>query len=201
MRRVLLALVVVLATVSGASVVAADSDGTFGEFIGDDDEGTDWRAVVDGILSKNKWYVSNLLSVSDEDADQEAAESDRGDLQATFNANNQSIENYTNARFSGNASEWDVIAIHHVRDDGEATHYLVATSNNSTFSNAQMVNSTDRAVDKEVTLRGYASDNAHNELDHFISEFVAEDRSINRSYLKELATEYSGYVDEPFTDE
>ncbi len=197
MKRILLALVVVLASTAAAPTVAADSgDSVLGDFV-DDESDTDWSAVAAGVMDKVLWQASQYTSLSDAEADQQAAEADRADLQETFNANNESIENYTNARFGGNASEWDVIAINHVRDDGEATQYLVADANESNFSNARMVNSTDRTVDKELTLKGYASDNAHTELETFVEEFVSEDRDVTQSYVRELASKYSGYVELP----
>ncbi len=199
MKRIIIAAMVVLAAIAGGTAgVAAQSedDSILDDFV-DDESDTDWSAAANGVYQKISWQVSQYTSFSDENADQEAAEGDRADLQEVFNANNQSIENYTNARFTGNASAWNVIAIPHVRDDGMATQYIVADANNSTFSNAAMVNTTNRTVDKELTLSGFASDNAHVELQTFLDEFVAEDRGVTKSYVSELTTKYSGYVELP----
>ena len=202
-RRILLALLVVCAAIAGSTVgVAGQSDdGVLGDFLDDEDDGTNWServsALASGAAAKASWYAGQALSLSDADADQEAAEADREDLQQEFNANNESIENYMNTRFDGNASKWDVIAVHHIRDDGEATHYIVADGNGSAFSNARMVDATDRSVDKEVTLSDYASDNAATELETFIGDFVEEDKGVTSTYLQRLAHKYSGYVETP----
>lgn len=202
MKRLLAALLVVVAMCAGAPAVAAQSDngGVLGDFLDDDEEDSRWAAVkaaATGTLNKNLWWVSNLDPLSDAEADQQKAEQDRADLQETFNANSETIANYSSTYFGGSASEWDVIAIHHVRDDGNVTQYLVADADNSTFSNASMVNTTDRTVDHEVTLEGAASDNAGAELDTFVETFAAVDNPVTREYVSRLATEYSGYIDRP----
>lgn len=203
MKRVLIALLVVLAAVgAGAPTVAAQSDdgGILDDFLDEEDEDSAWasaKAMATGTLNKNLWWVSNFDPLSDADEDQQTAEQDRAALQQTFNANSETLANYTSSYFGGDAAEWDVIAIHHVRGEGNATHYLVADATNSTFSNASMVNTTDRTVDHEVTLEGYASDNAAAELETFIEEYAANDTRVTTAYTARLATEYSGYVDRP----
>ena len=198
MKRLLVALLLIGAVAGGAPAVAAQSDdgGILSDFLDDESE-SDWAATLGGVTDKMLWQASQYVSFSDAEEDQQTAEADRADLQQTFNANSESIENYTNARFGGNASAWNVIEITHIRDDGNATQYLVADVTNGTFHNATMVNTTERTVDHEVTLEGYASDAAHEELDTFVSAFVTEDKDVTIAYTTRLATEYSGYVDRP----
>ncbi len=197
---VLLVALLTTAAVGGApaAVAAQDGGGVLGDFLDEDDEdGVDWSAAAMATLNKNIWWASNFDPLSDADEDREKALADRADLQQAFNSHNESIEDYTNARFGGNESAWNVIEITHERDDGNATQYLVADVTNDSFQNARMVNTTDRPVDQSVTLSGYASDAAHDELDHFVEEFVAEDRDVTVAYTTRLATEYSGFVEEP----
>ncbi|MFW5911658.1 MAG: hypothetical protein ACOCQV_02860 [Halolamina sp.] len=206
MRRVLaVALLLIVAGASAPMAVSAQSDdgGVLDGFLDDEDDGTDLSATVAGVVDKNVWQASQYLSLSDADEDQQAAEQDRHDLQQAFAANNESIESYANDRFDGNASEWDVIEIAHVRDEGNATHYLVADAENGSFENARMVNETDRDVDHTLTLEEYASDAAHAELDTFVTDYVATDRNVTTGYATRLAAEYSGYVERPevFSDD
>lgn len=201
MKRLLVALAVVMAMVGGAPAVAAQSDdaGILSDFLDDEEEGA-WasaKAAAAGTLDKSIWWASNFDPLSDAEEDQQKAEQDRADLQQTFNANSETLTNYTSTYFGGTATEWDVIAIHHVRGEGNATHYIVADGENSTFSNASMVNTTDRTVDHEVTLEGAASDNAGAELETFVEEFAEPDKPVTASYTSRLATQYSGYVDRP----
>jgi len=196
MRRLNLALaaLLVLGAVAPAATAQSD-DGVLENLVEDDSEDRDWSAIVGAALERASWSVSQISF--DGPADQEIAEEDRGDLQETFNANNATIETYVNDRFSGNHSAWDVIAITHVRGDGEATQYLVADVNNSTFVNARMVNSTDRTVDKKVTLEKMASDRAHEELETFVEEYAEPNQTVDGSYVDQLAAKYGGNVDPP----
>lgn len=194
------AALLVIAAIAGAplAVSADDGGGALDGFLEDDeDDGVDWSATAQGVLNKNLWQASQYLSISDTEEDEQEAERDRADLQEAFNANNESIEAYANDRFGGNETEWDVIAVEHVRGEGDATHYLVADVENDSFANARMVNDTERDIDHRVTLRGYASDSAHDELDRFVEEYVANDSDVTTAYTTRLAAEYSGYVDRP----
>ncbi|MFD1527597.1 MULTISPECIES: hypothetical protein [Halolamina] len=196
----LLAAVLTIGVVGAApaTVAAQDDSGVLGDFLDDTDEdGIDWSAAAMATLDKTRWWASNFDPLSDTDEDREKALADRADLQQAFNTHNESIEDYTNARFGGNESAWNVIETTHVRDDGNATQYLVADVSNDSFQNARMVNTTDLPVDKSVTLSGYASDAAHDELDLFVEESVAEDRDVTVAYTTRLAAEYSGYVEPP----
>lgn len=191
-------LLTVAAVAAGPGTVAAQDDGSVLDgFLDDEGEEADWSAAAMGVLDKTTWWASNIDPLSDAEEDRQKALEDRAALQQAFNSQNESIQNYTNARFGGNESAWNVIAIEHVRGEGETTQYLVADVENGSFANARMVNSTERPVDRTVTLSGYASDNAHAELDTFVEEFVDEDRGVTRAYTTRLATEYSGYVDLP----
>ncbi len=196
---VLLVVLLTVGAIAGApgTVAAQDDGGVLDGFLDDEDTDPDWSATAMGVLEKTSWWASNFDPFSDSEDDREKALADRAALQQAFNSQNESIQNYTNARFSGNESAWNVIAIEHVRDEGNATQYIVADVENDSFANARMVNNTDRTIDRTVTLSGYASDNAHAELDTFVETFVAEDRDITAAYTTKLAAEYSGYVDRP----
>jgi len=192
---VLLAALLVSAAVAPAATAQSD-EGVLEDLVDDDGEDRDWSAIASAAVERLSWSVSHS-SVFGGPADEELAKEDRADLQDAFNQNNATIETYVNDRFGGNHSAWNVIAVNHVRGDAEVTNYLVADVNNSTFVDARMVNSTDRTVDKEVTLEKMASDQAHEELARFVEDYAEPNTTVDADYVDQLAAKYGGNVDPP----
>jgi len=196
MRLLTVLLAALLVSAAVAPVATAQSDeGVLEDLVDDEDDGTDWSAVAAAALERASWRVSQV-SIGGP-SDESLAKQDRGELQHNFNAHNETIEAYVNDRFGGNHSDWNVIAIHHVRGDAEVTQYLVADVNNSSFVNSRMVNSTGRTVDKEVTLSAMASDNARDELQTFYNDYAEPNETVDDSYVDQLAAKYAGNVDPP----
>lgn len=183
----------------GVAPAAADSNGVLGDFGDGEDDGRDWggtvKAGIAGSLERIQWQVSQLRTSSDDGTN--LAESDAVALQDQFNAANTTLEPYVNNRFGGNYSAWNVIEITHTRDDETFTHYIVADVDNESFVNAKMVNSTNRTVDKQLGLSGFASDNAASELDYFATEFAEPGNNVTDAYEAELASKYGKDVTLP----
>lgn len=194
-RRYLTAVLAILVVLASLSAPVAAQDSSVWDSFTDQDASTvdTVLAGVSGLLERVRYSASAMSPLSGTN-DSEAVATDATQLRETFNNNSAAIETYVNARFEGNESEWNVIEIRQVRGDETETQYLVADVENDSFANVSMVESTDRTVDKTVELRSYASDNAANELDTFITEFVDEDRDLTQSYQSELASKYGGHV-------
>lgn len=194
--RILLALVVVLATVPGG--VAAQDDGFLSGFGDDEDDG----GVLDTALAAASGLADRArMAVANVGAEETTAGDDAQAAQEAFNDRSGEFLDYANERTTA-STEWDVIAVTFEREDSDsATVYLVATVNDSTdnYTSAEVVDDTNRTVDKELTLRDYASKHAADEVDRFHEQFVDPNESVTRAYLSRMASKYAGDdVEAPF---
>lgn len=198
---VLLSALLVIVAVAPGAVVAQD-DSIWDGFSEDEDEVsiTDRisiaNAEVAALLDRISYSVSSRTT--SDDADARATE--YADAFAnTFAEHNETLETYTNDRFTGDASQYNVIAFEFVVDDAETTRYLVADVNatDDTFHNSSIVGQTDRSVDYTITLEEYAAKNAADELDYFAEEYAAENRGIDKQLLTRMANRYAGDIELP----
>lgn len=197
----LVAALTVTAMVGMAMPAVAQSDSVLSDFEDDEDEG--WLSTdtlisgVAGAADRVAYWASSASPLRDEPDPTEQARADRAALQDVYNSHSNSIEGYVNARFSGTHSEYNVIKITHERDGEQATQYLVADVENSSFTNSTMTNSTDRSVDQTVVLGDYASAEAGSELEQFHEEYVTAGEDVDQAYMANLASKYKGHVETP----
>lgn len=150
------------------------------------------QGSISGLTARFSYWAGGLTG------ERPAAAESRDEAIQTFNQYNDSYVRYLNARDVHNG---DVVEIRFKQNDEVATAYIVAEFNETSgdYESAQAVNSTSRAVDHKVTLRGMAADNAADELERFHDEFASENRDVTTKYISEMASKYKGKVDEPFT--
>lgn len=204
-KTIAIAAVLALASVTGPA--AAQSDESVWDSMGETvcNPAADGVSTLDCITAANsnilsiaergqyKVATSSVLGSPDTKADEYATE-----VADTYNANNESIENYTNSRFDGDASEHNVIELEFEASDETSTRYLVAdVDSEDNFTNSQVVNSTDRTADHTVTFHDFAAADASDELQRFVDEYVTEDRNIDPALVNRLGNRYGGDVDLP----
>lgn len=193
-RRITTVLVALLLVVSTtAAPAAADSDSIVSDLFDDDDDST--LDAVLGFASGLADRVTHSVTGDDEPAD-DAAESAR----KAFNADADDIQAWVNNRSTAD-SDADVVAVTFGVDGESETDYVVADVDNGSYANLSMVDETDRDVDEECTLSGYAATNADAEVEHFVDNFAEPDNNMTNRYLSELAGRYASNVDCTFSTE
>lgn len=184
-----------------ATPVAAQEGGILDDFQSEEESSTTGMALaaIDGITDRVSYWAGGINPFGDEPKPETAVSNDAADLRSVVNNNSSAIETYVNDRFSGNASEWNVIEITHERDGAATTHYLVADVNASSgdFENVSMVTSTNRTVDQSLVLEGYASDRAAAEMSYFVENYVKADKNITGEYISRLGSKYKGHYELP----
>lgn len=124
------------------------------------------------------------------------------DLKTTFNQNNETLLNWTNSRVTVDKDTPTDIRLKLQDESGNSRWVFVVAEKNTTsgdFTSAKAMNlseykATGREVDLTYRLSPYASRNAADELDTFISEYAAPGKDVERSYLAEMAGEYKGEI-------
>lgn len=116
------------------------------------------------------------------------------DLQTTFNEHNTTIQDYVNNRTDA-SSDANVLAVTCAIDDESTTRYLVADVDGDNYTNATMVDSTDRTVDETCTLEGSAAANASDELQTFVDKFASTGDDVTGQFRSRLRAQYAGKVD------
>lgn len=192
-----------LVAVAGvAPGVAAQESSIWDSFDAEDDD----ISVLERVSIANAEIMATLdklqyraASVTTDESGADRADRYANDFTDTYAEHNETLESYANSRFSGNASEYDVIALEFAAADETTTRYLVADANDSTgnFSNSEIVNTTDRSVDYTVGFEEYAAKNAASELEYFATEYAAEDKDIDRALLTRMGKRYAGDIDLP----
>lgn len=198
-RSVTLVLVVCLVSATAVAPATAQSDeeGLLDTITGGDltlsERISAANDALAGLLARAE-YEASAVGDDETDAPSTLAEG----LTTEFNSHNATIETYVNARFTGTATNWDVIKVTVEQDNETTTRYLVATAtDDGNFTDSRMVSETDRAADQTVVLRDYAAANAASELDRFVTEYVEEDRDIDAALRRRLAQQYGGDVTLP----
>lgn len=199
MRRLaalLVAALLVTAAVPGG-VAAQDDDG--GLLDGMDGPGGLLDAIRAGFSAANDAIGSLVRSASYQVTGPDRTPAEQADATAAVvNNNSDALVNYTNARFSGSATAWDVVAVEFTNTDTDetATRYLVATTENGSFTSVEMVETTNRTVDATLGLEDAAAANADRELTHFVEAYVDEDRALDTALRSRLSA-YAGDIDLP----
>lgn len=198
---VLLAVCMVTAAVGPAVAQTEDDGGLFDGLTGDEDMTLSDRldaanGAIAGWVDRLTYQARTLADDRDES---QRADDYATDLAETYNSNNDTLETWVNARFSGNASDWNVVKVTLKQEDATATRYLVADVDNTTgnFTDSKMVNSTTRTTDAELTLEANAASNAADELQTFVHDYAAKDKTPGRTYLSRMAQQYAGNVELP----
>lgn len=198
MRQVITSVGVValllIASISGGVVAKTEDENSLFEQLTGEDTGDKTlgdrvdavTAALDGYLEKAAYQASSAQAVFDGKTDSERAQEYATNATEVYNANNETIENYTNKRVSVNVSEWDTIAVQFGVDDATATRYLVADNQNGNFANSKMVNDISREVDQTLRLDGYAAKSAGEELSYFVDEYAAKNRDIDASLMTRM---------------
>ncbi len=208
MRRVLTSVGVVMlllvASISGGVVAQTeDENSLFEQLTGEDTDDTTLgdrvdavTATLDGYLERATYSASSVQATLNGTSDAERAQTYATDATAVYNANNQTIEEYTNKRVTATVSEWDTIAVEFTVGEATATRYLVSEEQNGEFTHSEMVNDTTREVDRTLRLDEYAAESASEELSYFVEEYAAEDENVDASLVSRMQA-YASNIDLP----
>ncbi|WP_424015037.1 hypothetical protein ACOZ35_03240 [Halorubrum xinjiangense] len=196
LNQILGVLFVVLLAFSGMALpasAAADDCGALSDLLGDCDDAND-----DGLFNAIKAGVSGLIdraTYSVAGGTDTTAQEQADKVQATFNADSAQIANYSDKRITP-TDDYDVIRLEFVDDSGDkASKYLVTTIDaNNSISNVEMVDSTDQSIDAYLSIEGYAFEQSETELDRFITNYVDEDKTPQKSYLINKAAKFDGDI-------
>ncbi len=195
LASVAVAALLLLAAVSGGVVAQDDEeDSLFEQFTGVETSSAEDSGLLDGVgatidtagkyIDRTVYGVSSMLS---DRTDAERAQDYATNTTEVFNANNETLTNYTDSRVGNvTGSEWDTIAVEFQVGDATATRYLVTDYENGNFTNGAMVNDTNRTVDKTLVLEDYAAKSAADELEYFTTEYAAENRDVDLALLSRM---------------
>jgi hypothetical protein len=211
-RHAILLVVVVVGAVIAAPTATGQSagdadDGYFDALVTSDDD-------PDGVLSElaadagrlfiefssaanrlQARYLSDVPLVGPESSGNatEYAEA----VRLTFNAHDQTLQQYVNARVDADPTH-DVFAVYFTdREGGNVTQYVVASVSNDSYRSLVMLTPSEfkavnRSVDHSVTLDWYVSRHANRELEAFITEYAAPQKDLTTTYKARMITEYGG---------
>lgn len=193
-RILIVGLLVTALALGGLTLVvagdaAAQEDASMLDRVTDATDDAFWEGIQGRITG---WINARWNYVSGE---QVTASEACGDLQETFNDNNQTIQSYVNERTNA-SSDADVLKLTCApRDEETETVYLTAdVTANDTYANASVVDSTDRTVDADCHLEEDAAVNAADELQTFVDEFAEPNEDLSADFRKRLAAQYAGDV-------
>jgi len=197
MRRVLLALLFVLASVTAAPTVAAQSDGEglFSMTVDDSDDG-----ILAGLgqelagfdLPDPEAFITDLR-------DKEPTPGEEaGELQSFVNEHNDSFVDHSNQLLeSKNATVRNTtyvlsLSIQNVEDGEtiEETVYLVAKADGENITSAEVVDETNETVDRSHTLGWHQAEELNSDVRAYHEDYVAEDRLPSDAYLVRKALQY-----------
>ncbi|MDB2237050.1 hypothetical protein [Halorubrum ezzemoulense] len=172
---------------------AADDCGVLSDLLGDCDDEND-----DGLFNAVKAGVSGLIdraTYSVAGGTDTTAQEQADKVQATFNADSNTIASYADSRITP-TDDYDVIRLEFVDDSGDkASKYLVTTiDSNNDIAAVEMVDSTDQSIDAYLSIEGYAFEQSETELDRFITNYVDEDKTPQKSYLINKAAKFDGDI-------
>lgn len=207
---IMLAALLVASAAATPLAAADENSGPFGDVLSTagnnaDDNATFGLSTARTVISTVTASLSGLRDrvaygakavVADEDAQPSASEQAR-EVQSFYNTNNESFEAYVNNRTDA-STDSDVIELRFTLNGETETKYLVADVSDGSYTNSQIVNSTDRTVDHWVELDGLAAADAPDDLEAFHDDYVAEDEDITQAYLSKMAAKYKGFVSGSF---
>lgn len=156
-----------------------------------------------GILDAATAYAGGLMDRYSPWSGAEKADSEdyAEDVQATINANSDTLRNWTNERATAD-TDHDVARVKLTDEDGGSTWlFIVSDVNASTGEYTSLkamglseFKDTGREVDLTYRLDSYASRNADDELETFVSEYAEPGDDVTKEYLLGLAGKYGGGV-------
>lgn len=204
LASVAVAAMLLLAAFSGGVAAQEDEeDSLFEQFTGVETNSNEDSGWLDGFSAaasaagnfydRAMYGVESLLS---DQTDAERAQEYAANTTEVFNANNETLLNYTNARVTATPEEWDTIEVQFTAGDATATRYIVSESADGNFTAAAMVNDTNRTIDKTMRIEDSAAKSAPDELEYFAEEYAAEDRNIDLSLMSRMQA-YADNIDLP----
>lgn len=197
-----LAFVAVMLTAAFAGPMAttasaqSDDSGVIDTLFTDDEDDTSRWATISafagGVVEKY-----NPLAGSDKADATEYSE----DVQSTFNSHNDTLLQWANARSTA-SEDADVARLKFTDKSGNSKYMFVVADVNTTtgnYTSVRMMNltefkDTDRTHDHTFRLSPFASRNAADELDTFITEYAEPNEGLNRSELARLSGKYRGEI-------
>jgi len=200
-RRVALAVAVVLATVAGGGVAAADTDRTTFVDAALDGKDNDWSAIAARTLAAQTGGLAKFIAKYTAEETEANASTYADDLRGELNQEAGDLQGYANAQFAA-STDHDVFRVcTHDQDGGAATLYLVSNASNGSWANTRAVTPSEfkqlnRSVDANVSLDWYASRNADEEVDLFVDKFAdgGEATNISQTYRAKKAAQYGDSV-------
>lgn len=200
-RQLIAALLVVSllgVTVGATGMVGAQTDsGPLEAAFGDDGESGVVEALLATVRGEAERYgyeiahsAAPIFGGEETDTASEELEA----VQTYYNPRSDNFESWINSRSTA-STEFDVLALEFQLGGETSTAYLVADVENESYQNSSIVDATDRDVDQNVTLCGYAADSAPDELEEFYGDYVESGDDVDRSYVGGLAGSYRKNVD------
>ncbi len=193
-RAILLATMLVIASVGGAAVAPAgvaaqEDDGSFFDGLVSEEGGSLGAWIAEQTGGFSRWYASTF---GDDDGN---ATEYANSFAEEFNRENETIEAYANQRLEAD-DQHDVFAVHfHDQEGNNVTRYMVANASNGNWSNARVLtpsefNATNRTQDQYVSLDWYQSRNAGPELEVFVEEYAEPNENLSTGYRAKMLAKY-----------
>lgn len=174
------------AVVMADAVAAQDEESTLDQLTNADEYG-----YLDGLQGRiTGWLSFRIRFLTGE---QVTATEACGDLQAAVNADAATIQQWVNNRTTP-ATDLDTLALTCDIHDESATVYLTANVTNGTYTDAAVVDTTDREPDAACTLSEDAAVNAGDEVETFVDAFADPGEDVTANYQSRLAAQYGGDV-------
>lgn len=203
---VIMAVIALTAAIGMTAVVPANAqddgpgeDSVVDALFTDEDEQGD-TGGLETIIAFAKG-ISDKYNPLAERPDEASADEYVANVQSTFNSNNDTIRNWTNARSTA-TEDADVVRVKFTDEDENGEWLFIVTDVNTTSGNYTSAKAmtltefkdTNREYDATYRLSPYASRNANEELETFVTEYAEPGTDVNQSYLSHLAGEYQGEV-------
>jgi len=147
-----------------------------------------WASAARGAVERFVRTVTPDV-IADRIGSEISAEAAAANVSEYYNDHNASIEAWVNDRTNA-STDHDVVEITWYVDGEEATRYLVATVENDSYVNSNMVTDTNRTVDETVGLCGLAARDSRDELESLHETFIGPGENVSRDRLANLATTY-----------
>lgn len=202
-----LGIAVLLVLASMSAPVAANP---IGDIFGEDDSEEDDSLLpdvdtilgaVEGLQARATSWIDRTRGAAPESTEVAVDVTDR------FNSNSDAILGYVNERSEAD-SDSRITKLTFVLDGEETDRYLVTEINSTegNYTDLVMLSSgeySDRGldesdVDEEVRLEDGAAQNADEELETFLDEYVETGEDPSSGYLSRLGAQYAGSVDATF---
>lgn len=196
-----LAALLVTGVTLGAAPVAADStDSALGDVFNEDTTATEYAsALIAGLGGASDraghWFGQNAPGVlQDLLGVEEPSARDKATAVANYyNANNASLERWTNQRTNVSSNKTIEVTFH--LGDETATRYVLVNASGGNITRSEMVSSTNRTVGEMLAVCGYAAEKAPAELETFVTEFAGPNEDVTADYLARMKGAYDDDVE------